>query len=256
MSTSTETPPAAATTTGFKPKKSVALSGVPAGNTALCTVGRSGNDLHYSGYDIHDLADNCEFEEVAYLLIHGKLPNASELKGYKQKLQRLRGLPAAVLDDAMLTQVAALPDGDILANGLQIYAANCVACHGANGEGTTLAPPLASDELRARLSDAGISSPSRIDRVWSSMVAAEIHAQCVPFRAHCDTSIAAALDLPAPALPSTASVLGVGARTMASRNLAGTRARSVSLGSSVHRKRAGMASVHDSSARRARPAAI
>ena len=62
---------------GFKPKKSVALSGVAAGNTALCTVGRSGNDLHYRGYDILDLAENCEFEEVAYLLIHGKLPNAA-----------------------------------------------------------------------------------------------------------------------------------------------------------------------------------
>jgi len=94
MSTSTETPPAAAT--GFKPKKSVALSGVPAGNTALCTVGRSGNDLHYRGYDILELAESCEFEEVAHLLVHGKLPNAAELKGYKAKLKRLRGLPEAV----------------------------------------------------------------------------------------------------------------------------------------------------------------
>jgi citrate synthase len=64
--------------TGFKPKKSVALSGVTAGNTALCTVGRSGNDLHYRGYDILDLAEACEFEEVAYLLVHGKLPNRAE----------------------------------------------------------------------------------------------------------------------------------------------------------------------------------
>ena len=61
----------------FKPKKSVALSGTPAGNTALCTVGHSGNDLHYRGYDINDLAAHCEFEEVAHLLVHGKLPNAS-----------------------------------------------------------------------------------------------------------------------------------------------------------------------------------
>ena len=68
---------------GFKPKKSVALSGVTAGNTALCTVGRSGNDLHYRGYDILELADKCEFEEVAYLLVHGTLPNRAELKGYK-----------------------------------------------------------------------------------------------------------------------------------------------------------------------------
>ncbi|RQH08923.1 bifunctional 2-methylcitrate synthase/citrate synthase [Paraburkholderia dinghuensis] len=80
----------------FKPKKSVALSGVTAGNTALCTVGRTGNDLHYRGYDILDLATACEFEEVAYLLVHGKLPNAAELVSYKTKLKALRGLPANV----------------------------------------------------------------------------------------------------------------------------------------------------------------
>ncbi|HBI83574.1 2-methylcitrate synthase [Orrella sp. NBD-18] len=78
----------------FKPKKSVALSGVTAGNTALCTVGRSGNDLHYRGYDILDLAAVSEFEEIAHLLIHGKLPNKAELAAYKQKLKALRGLPA------------------------------------------------------------------------------------------------------------------------------------------------------------------
>ncbi|HEX2518098.1 MAG TPA: citrate/2-methylcitrate synthase, partial [Castellaniella sp.] len=83
---------------GFKPKKSVALSGIAAGNTALCTVGRSGNDLHYRGYDILDIADTCEFEEVAHLLIHGKLPNKAELAAYKAKLRRLRGLPAQVQD--------------------------------------------------------------------------------------------------------------------------------------------------------------
>ena len=81
---------------GFKPKKSVALSGTAAGNTALCTVGRSGNDLHYRGYDILDLAADTEFEEVAYLLVHGKLPNQAELDGYKTKLKRLRGLPTPV----------------------------------------------------------------------------------------------------------------------------------------------------------------
>ncbi|HEX4329312.1 MAG TPA: 2-methylcitrate synthase [Burkholderiales bacterium] len=86
----------AAPATGPKPKKSVALSGVTAGNTALCTVGRSGNDLHYRGYDILDVADSCEFEEIAYLLVHGKLPTAAELKVYKLKLKALRGLPAAV----------------------------------------------------------------------------------------------------------------------------------------------------------------
>jgi 2-methylcitrate synthase len=80
-----------------KPKKSVALSGVPAGNTALCTVGRSGNDLHYRGYDILDFADEAEFEEVAYLLVHEKLPNAAELAAYKKKLRALRGLPPAVM---------------------------------------------------------------------------------------------------------------------------------------------------------------
>ena len=78
----------------FKPKKSVALSGVTAGNTALCTVGRSGNDLHYRGYDILDFADTSEFEEIAHLLIHGKLPNKAELTAYKAKLRSLRGLPA------------------------------------------------------------------------------------------------------------------------------------------------------------------
>ena len=81
---------------GFKPKKSVALSGVTAGNTALCTVGKTGNDLHYRGYDILDVADACEFEEIAHLLVHGKLPTTAELNAYKQKLKALRGLPANV----------------------------------------------------------------------------------------------------------------------------------------------------------------
>ena len=105
---------------GFKPKKSVALSGVAAGNTALCTVGRSGNDLHYRGYDILDLAETCDFEEIAYLLVHTKLPTRAELTAYKAKLKRLRGLPVAVTDalealpasshpmDVMRTGVSAL----------------------------------------------------------------------------------------------------------------------------------------------------
>ena len=80
----------------FKPKKSVALSGVTAGNTALCTVGKTGNDLHYRGYDILDIAEVCEFEEIAHLLVHGKLPTRAELKAYKTKLQALRGLPTSV----------------------------------------------------------------------------------------------------------------------------------------------------------------
>ncbi len=90
---------------GPKPKKSVALSGVPAGNTALCTVGRTGNDLHYRGYDILDVAERCEFEEIAHLLVHGKLPNRAELAAYKARLQRLRGLPATVR--AVLEQLPA-----------------------------------------------------------------------------------------------------------------------------------------------------
>lgn len=83
-------------TTGFKPKKSVALSGTAAGNTALCTVGLSGNDLHYRGYDILDVATSCEFEEIAHLLVHGHLPNVAELAAYKAKLKALRGLPTGV----------------------------------------------------------------------------------------------------------------------------------------------------------------
>jgi 2-methylcitrate synthase len=82
--------------TAFKPKKSVALSGVTAGNTALCTVGKTGNDLHYRGYDILDFANTSEFEEIAYLLVHEKLPNKAELAGYKAKLKALRGIPANV----------------------------------------------------------------------------------------------------------------------------------------------------------------
>ena len=84
------------TAPAFKPKKSVALSGTTAGNTALCTVGRTGNDLAYRGYDILDLATTSEFEEIAHLLVHGKLPNRAELAAYKAKLKSLRGLPAAV----------------------------------------------------------------------------------------------------------------------------------------------------------------
>ena len=80
----------------FKPKKSVALSGIVAGSTSLCSVGKSGNDLHYRGFDIYDLASKCEFEEVAFLLIHEKLPNKKELSDYKLKLKSLRGLSKTV----------------------------------------------------------------------------------------------------------------------------------------------------------------
>jgi 2-methylcitrate synthase len=77
-----------------KKKKSVALSGVAAGNTAICTVGRTGNDLHYRGYDILDFAEQATFEEIAYLLVHEKLPTQAELVAYKKKLKSLRELPA------------------------------------------------------------------------------------------------------------------------------------------------------------------
>ncbi|MGH8041228.1 MAG: bifunctional 2-methylcitrate synthase/citrate synthase [Rudaea sp.] len=89
----------------FKPKKSVALSGVVAGNTALCTVGRTGNDLHYRGYDILDFATTCEFEEIAHLLVHGTLPNVAELAAYKSKLKSLRDIPASL--KAVLEQLPA-----------------------------------------------------------------------------------------------------------------------------------------------------
>jgi 2-methylcitrate synthase len=115
---------AVTTTSGFKPKKSVALSGTAAGNTALCTVGRTGNDLAYRGYDILDIADACEFEEIAYLLVHGKLPNKAELAGYKAKLKSLRGVPAAV--KAALEQLpASAHPMDVMRTGVSVL--GCVS---------------------------------------------------------------------------------------------------------------------------------
>jgi 2-methylcitrate synthase len=104
---------------GPKPKKSVALSGVVAGNTALCTVGVTGNDLHYRGYDILEIANRCEFEEIAYLLIHGKLPTRSELDAYKAKLKSLRGL-SAVVRAALETLPAAAHPMDVLRTGASV----------------------------------------------------------------------------------------------------------------------------------------
>jgi len=101
----------------FKPKKSVALSGVTAGNTALCSVGCSGNDLHYRGYDILDLASQCEFEEVAHLLVHGTLPTEAELKAYKAKLQSRRGLPLVVRQVLEALPAAAHPM-DVMRTGV------------------------------------------------------------------------------------------------------------------------------------------
>lgn len=106
-----------------KLKKSVALSGVTAGNTALCTVGRSGNDLHYRGYDILDIADKCEFEEIAHLLVHGDLPTKAELAAYKVKLKSLRGLPAAVKSALEAIPAAAHPM-DVMRSG--VSALGCV----------------------------------------------------------------------------------------------------------------------------------
>jgi 2-methylcitrate synthase len=103
-----------------KPKKSVALSGVVAGNTALCTVGRNGHDLHYRGYDILDIAPRCEFEEIAYLLIHGSLPTEAELRGYKAKLRMMRGLPQAVRA-ALETLPAAAHPMDVIRTGVSVF---------------------------------------------------------------------------------------------------------------------------------------
>ena len=107
----------------FKPKKSVALSGVTAGNTALCTVGRTGNDLHYRGYDILDVADACEFEEIAHLLVHGKLPTKSELAAYKTKLKSLRGLPANVMLALEALPASAHPM-DVMRTGVSVLGCN------------------------------------------------------------------------------------------------------------------------------------
>jgi 2-methylcitrate synthase len=104
-------------------KKGVGLSGITAGNTALCTVGRSGNDLHYRGYDILDVADTCEFEEIAFLLVHGALPTRAELAGYKAKLKALRGLPMAV-KRALEALPAASHPMDVMRTG--VSALGCV----------------------------------------------------------------------------------------------------------------------------------
>jgi 2-methylcitrate synthase len=119
---------------GFKPKKSVALSGVPAGNTAICTVGRSGNDLHYRGYDILDIAESCEFEEIAYLLIHEKLPGPAELAAYKRRMRGLRGLSPGLRAVLELLPASAHPM-DVLRTG--VSALGCEApedrSHAADG---------------------------------------------------------------------------------------------------------------------------
>src|SRR3546814_5953980 len=139
----------------FRPKKSVALSGGTAGNTALCTVGRTGNDLHYRGYDILDVAGTCEFEEIAHLLVHGSLPTAAQLAGYKAKLRSLRGLPAAVKRTLEAIPAAAHPM-DVMRSG--VSALGCVlpeaADHnppGARDIADRLLASLGSDRKSTRL---------------------------------------------------------------------------------------------------------
>ena len=107
------------TATPNRAKKGVGLSGIVAGNTALCTVGRSGNDLHYRGYDILDVADVCEFEEIAYLIVHGSLPNLAQLRNYKAKLKSLRGLPAPV-KAALEALPAASHPMDVMRTGISV----------------------------------------------------------------------------------------------------------------------------------------
>lgn len=132
--------------TAFKPKKSVALSGTTAGNTAICTVGQSGNDLHYRGYDIADLAAHCAFEEVAYLLVYGTLPTAAELAAYRKRLRSLRGLPAEVKQALELIPGSAHPM-DALRTGVSIL--GCLRPEGA-GHNETGARDIA-DTLLATL---------------------------------------------------------------------------------------------------------
>src|ERR1700678_1269647 len=110
------------TTTLPKPKKSVALSGVVAGNTAVCTVGHTGNDLHYRGYDIADLAARATYEEVAHLLIHGELPTMAGLEAYRERLAVYRSLPEVVKDALELIPAGAHPM-DVLRTGCSVLGA-------------------------------------------------------------------------------------------------------------------------------------
>ncbi len=118
----------------IKPKKSVALSGIVAGNTALCTVGRTGNDLHYRGYDILDFAEDSEFEEIAHLLVHGTLPTKAELAAYKTKLKALRGLPLAVMEALEALPAAAHPM-DVMRTGVSVLGCTLPEAHDHNMPG-------------------------------------------------------------------------------------------------------------------------
>jgi 2-methylcitrate synthase len=132
--------------TAFKPKKSVALSGTAAGNTAICTVGHSGNDLHYRGYDIRDLAAHCEFEEVAYLLVHGKLPALDELSAYKARLAALRRLPEEVKQALEILPASSSPM-DVLRTAVSVL--GCV--HPEKPDHAELAARAIADALLASL---------------------------------------------------------------------------------------------------------
>lgn len=139
--------------TEFKPKKSVALSGVAAGNTALCSVGKSGNDLHYRGYDIADLAAHCEFEEVAHLLIHGTLPTQTQLSAYKSKLQNLRAIPVSV--KVILEQIpASAHPMDVMRTG--VSALGAITPEGARHE----------DEAAREIADRLLASHSSMLLYW------------------------------------------------------------------------------------------
>ncbi len=125
-------------------KKSVALSGQAAGSTAICTVGVTGNDLHYRGYDILDIAETCEFEEIAFLLIHGHLPNAAELTHYKAKLRSLRGLPEAVKQVLEVIPPSAHPM-DVMRSGVSVLG----TCQPEKDERTTAGARDIADKLLA-----------------------------------------------------------------------------------------------------------
>ena len=144
---------------GFQTEEVGCALGTPAGNTALCTVGRNGSDLHYRGYNIVDLAGSCEYEEVAHLLIHGKLPNQAELAEYKSKLRSLRGLPAAVLSVLEVLPAATHPM-DVLRT--YVAARGCILperrCIRSPKQGTWR---ICFWHLQDRLCCTGITSPGR-----------------------------------------------------------------------------------------------
>lgn len=145
------------------PKKSVALSGVPAGETAICTVGHTGNDLHYRGYDIAELAGQATFEEIAYLLIHERLPNRDELAQYKIKLNGLRGLPPA-----LRTALELLPQ---TAHPMHVLRTGCSVLGNLEREGIPSTGPTPNGVPRARdIADRLVASFSSMLLYWHHFV--------------------------------------------------------------------------------------